>query len=276
MNSVISVSSSRFPAWKKCRIFNAWVDDLTVEQVVDRLDEGILWTLNPDHLYHLQRNADFVEAYRQAAIVSSDSKYVYWGLKFLGRAIQSKASGSDIVPAYWRRHANNPDVRIFMLGAKPGIAEQARRRINGIAGREIVVGAHGPSMNFVNDAAETADAIRMINDARTTCLIVGLGAPKQEIWIVRNRHLMPTVKVYMGVGATIDYEAEAVVRAPQWMAQNGLEWVYRMVTEPRRYWRRYARTLEFFWLVLFDRLGLYRPPARLGQTIAVTNEVKAA
>ena len=65
-------------------------------------------------------------------------------------------------------------------------------------------------MNFVNDAAETADAIRMINDCKATCLIVGLGAPKQEIWIVRNRHLMPTVKVYMGVGATIDYEAEAV------------------------------------------------------------------
>ena len=74
--------------------------------------------------------------------------------------IQSKASGSDIVPAYWRRHANNPDVRIFLLGAKPGIAEQARQRINGIAGREIIVGAHGPSMSFVNDAAETAEAIR--------------------------------------------------------------------------------------------------------------------
>lgn len=274
--NVLPVRSARFPDWKKCRILNAWVDDLTVEQVVDRLDEGILWTLNPDHLYHLQRNKDFLEAYRQAAIVSSDSKYVYWGLKFLGRAIQSKASGSDIVPAYWRRHANNPDVRIFMLGAKPGIAQQARQRINGIAGREVVVGAHGPSMNFVNDPEETAEAIRMINEAGTTCLIVGLGAPKQEVWIVRNRQRMPGVKVYMGVGATIDYEARAVKRAPKWMAQNGLEWVYRMTTEPRRYWRRYARTLEYFWLVLADRFGLYRPPAQLGETIAATNEARTA
>ena len=274
--NVLPVRSARFPDWKKCRILNAWVDDLTVEQVVDRLDEGILWTLNPDHLYHLQRNKDFLEAYRQAAIVSSDSKYVYWGLKVLGRAIQSKASGSDIVPAYWRRHANNPDVRIFMLGAKPGIAEQARQRINGIAGREVVVGAHGPSMNFVNDPEETAEAIRMINEAGTTCLIVGLGAPKQEVWIVRNRQRMPGVKVYMGVGATIDYEARAVKRAPKWMAQNGLEWVYRMTTEPRRYWRRYARTLEYFWLVLADRFGLYRPPAQLGETIVATNEARTA
>lgn len=276
MRNVLRVSSAKHPAWKKCRILNAWVDDLTVEQVVDRLDEGVLWTLNPDHLYHLQRNRDFVEAYRQATIVSSDSKYVYWGLKFLGRAIQSKASGSDIVPAYWQRHSNNPDVRIFFLGAKPGIAEHARQRINGIAGREVVVGAHGPSMNFVNDAEESADAIRMINDAKATCLIVGLGAPKQELWIVRNRHLMPGVKVYMGVGATIDYEARAVKRAPRWMTQNGLEWVYRMTTEPRRYWRRYARTMEFFWLVLSDRLGLYRPPAKLGETIVSTNEARTA
>ena len=116
----------------------------------------------------------------------------------------------------------------------------------------------------------------MINELRATCLIVGLGAPKQEVWIARYRHLMPNVRVYMGVGATIDYEAEAVKRAPRWMAQNGLEWVYRMVTEPRRYWRRYTRQLEFLWLVLLDRFGLYRPPAALGETILPTNQVKAA
>jgi UDP-N-acetyl-D-mannosaminuronic acid transferase (WecB/TagA/CpsF family) len=87
---------------------------------------------------------------------------------------------------------------------------------------------------------------------------------------------LPHVKVYMGVGATIDYEAQAVRRAPRWMTQNGLEWVYRMTTEPRRYWRRYARTMEFFGLVLLDRLGLYRPPARLGETIVRTSEARIA
>lgn len=262
--AVVQISRPAFPSWTRSRILNAWVDSLTVEQIVDRLDEGILFTLNPDHLYHLQRNPDFYAAYQQAAIVSSDSKYVYWALSFLGRRIVSKSSGSDIVPAYWRRHANNPDVRIFLLGAKPGIAAAAQDRINGIAGREVVVGAHGPSMNFVNDADETLEAIKMINDSGATCLIVGLGAPKQEIWIVRHRHLMPKVKVYMGVGATIDYEALAVRRAPPWMTRNGLEWVYRMVTEPRRYWRRYARTMEFFWLVGLDRLGLYKAPKLVG------------
>ena len=77
----------------------------------------------------------------------------------------------------------------------------------------------------------------------------------------RYRCAMPEVKVFMGVGATIDYEADAVVRAPRWMTRNGLEWVYRITTEPKRYWRRYLRDMEFFWLVLLDGLGLYRPPA---------------
>jgi len=260
MTDVVPVSKPGFQPWKRSRILNAWVDSLTVDEIVDRLDEGILYTLNPDHLYHLQRNPDFHAAYQEAALVSSDSKYVFWGLGFLGRGIASKSSGSDIVPAYWRKHANNPEVTIYLLGAKPGIAQTARERINGLAGRDIVVGAHGPSMKFVNDREESLEAIEAINRSGATCLIVGLGAPKQEIWIMRHRHLMPSVKVYMGVGATIDYEALAVRRAPGWMNRNGLEWVFRMVTEPRRYWRRYARTLEFFWLVALDRMHLYRPP----------------
>ena len=128
VNNVITVGSAGFAPWRKCRILNAWVDSLTVEEVVERLDEGILWTLNPDHLYHLQRNPDFLNAYRQASIVSSDSKYVYWGLRFLGRRIQSKASGSDIVPAYWRRHAEQSGGEHF-----PARCEAGHRRTGAAA-----------------------------------------------------------------------------------------------------------------------------------------------
>jgi exopolysaccharide biosynthesis WecB/TagA/CpsF family protein len=261
METIRTTSRPGFGNWQQSRLLNAWVDALTIPEIIERLDEGMLFTLNPDHLYHLQRNPDFAAAYADAVMVSSDSKYVYWALGLIGRKIKCKTSGSDIVPAYYHHHAANPDVSIFFLGAKPGIAQMALERVNRIVGRNIVVGAHGPSFNFVNDAAETAEVIEMINASGATCLIVGLGAPKQEVWMHRNRHLMPGVKVYMGVGAVIDYEAEAVPRAPGWMNRNGLEWVYRMVTEPQRYWRRYARTLEFFWLVLFDRIGLYKPPS---------------
>jgi N-acetylglucosaminyldiphosphoundecaprenol N-acetyl-beta-D-mannosaminyltransferase len=248
--------------WPRSRMLNVWVDNLAMSELMATLDEGIVWTLNPDHLYHLQRNRDFYDAYRQADFITSDSKYVYWGLGWIGRRIKEKVSGSDIVPAYCAHHANNPAVKVFLLGAAPGIAQKALETINARVGSQVVVGAHSPSMKFVNDPAEIAETIRIINDSGATCLIVGLGAPKQEIWIVRHRHLMPQVKVYMGVGATIDYEAGAVKRAPRWMTRSGLEWVYRITTEPRRYWRRYLRDMEYFWLLLLDGLGMYRSPMR--------------
>jgi N-acetylglucosaminyldiphosphoundecaprenol N-acetyl-beta-D-mannosaminyltransferase len=257
----VELRTEKGRTWRRARILNAWVDSLTVDDVLELLDDGgVLFTINPEHLYHLQRNADFAEAYGNATYVSCDSRYVYLALKLIGRGVEHRASGSDIVPAYWQKHAKNPAVKIFLLGAGPGIAEQARDRINRVAGRDIVVGAHGPSFGFVDDEQECADVVQAVNRSAATCLIVGLGAPKQEIWINRYRAKMPHVKVFMGVGATIDYEADAVKRAPAWMRRNGLEWVYRVVTEPRRYARRYARNTEFLWLAMLDRLGLYRLP----------------
>ena len=260
----IKLRRGRGRSWRRSRILNAWVDSVTVDDVLDLLDEGgVLFTINPEHLYQLQRNPEFAEAYRNATYVSCDSRYVYFALKLMGRGVEHRASGSDIVPSYWRRHADNPAVTMFLLGAKPGVAEKARRRINTLAGREIVVGALGPSFNFLEDERESSEAIDMINRSGATCLIVGLGAPKQEIWIHRNRARMPGVSVFMGVGATIDYEAEAVKRAPVWMREHGLEWLYRVLTEPRRYARRYARNTEFLWLAFLDRLGLYKAPEPL-------------
>lgn len=246
--------------WRQIRLLNVWIDDLSVEEIVERADHDILFTVNADHLYQLQRNPQFAAAYADATIISCDSKYVRAGVLATGRGPVRKACGSDIVPAYWMRHAQNPDVSIFLLGAKPGVGQIALERINRLAGREIVVGAHGPSMNFVNDEAECLAAIDMINRSGATCLIVGLGAPKQEIWISSYRHLMPDVRLFMGVGATIDYEAEVVKRAPNWMRRFGLEWFHRVITDPKRYAMRYLKNAEFFWLVFLDKFGWYKPP----------------
>jgi exopolysaccharide biosynthesis WecB/TagA/CpsF family protein len=270
MQDTATVPQPPAAPWPRSRMLNVWVDNLSMKQLMEKLDEGIVFTLNPDHLFHLQRHRAFYEAYRQADFITSDSKYVYWGLGWIGRPIQEKVSGSDIVPAYCAHHANNPAVRVFLLGAAPGIAQKALENINARAGREVVIGAHSPSMKFVNDEQEIAEVVRLINDSGATCLIIGLGAPKQEIWITQYRHAMPKVKVYMGVGATIDYEAGAVKRAPRWMTRIGLEWLYRITTEPQRYWRRYLRDMEYFWLLMLDGLGLYKSPMRPGAPAAST------
>ena len=231
-----------------------------MDELIDRLDRGVVFTLNPDHLYHLQRNQAFAAAYGRADFVTCDSKYLYLALALMNRPVRANVSGSDIVPTFYRHHRHDPGTRIFLLGAAPGVAQRARERINRSVGHEIVVGAHGPSMNFVADEAEIAAVLSTIRACAATVLIVGLGAPKQEIWIDRHRSALPEVKIFMGVGATIDYEADAVARAPVWMRRSGLEWLYRVVTEPRRYLGRYLRASEFVWLVLLDALGRYRAP----------------
>lgn len=249
-------------SWPRQPLLNVWADDLSMDDLLQRMvtTGAVVFTVNPDHLYHLQYNPAFVQAYRSADIITVDSHYVRLALRLLGRGVAHRLPGSDIVPAFCARNAGNPDVRIFLLGARPGVAQAARESMNRKAGREMVVGAHGPSMNFVDDPAEIDAALKMIEASGANVLLVGLGAPKQELWIASVRHRLPQVKVMMGIGATIDYEAGEVKRAPMLLRRLGLEWTYRVATEPRRYLMRYVRSSKFLWWMLMDRLGLYKDP----------------
>lgn len=243
-------------------LLNVWADDLTQAQLLDRLDAegGLVFTANPDHLCHLQANPAFVAAYRSADFITVDSHYVWWALRWQGTGVAERITGSDLFPAYCRRHAANPAVRIFLLGAKPGVAQRARERINAATGRELVVGAHGPSMNFVDDPAEIEEVLALVRASGATALMVGLGAPKQEIWLARHRHALPQLRVLIGIGATIDYEAGEVKRAPPLWRRLGMEWVYRVLSEPRRYGLRYLRSARFLWWMAQARAGQYRDP----------------
>ena len=246
------------------RLLNIWVDDFSPAELMDLLDTagGVVYTLNPDHLWHLRRNRAFLDAYRSADVVTVDSHYVKLALRFLGRPVRHRVTGADFAPAYCDHLGQVPSRQgaVFLLGAGPGVAEEARRRINARVGWALVVGALGPSMNFVNDEAEIEAALGQIHDSGATVLMVGLGAPKQEIFIARVRQRLPQLRVILGIGATIDYDAGAVERAPAWMRRCGAEWLFRVVTDPRRYLRRYLRGAEFVGWVLMERLGLYRDP----------------
>ena len=248
--------------WPRQPLLNVWADDLSMEELLQRMvtSGAVVFTVNPDHLYHLQYNPAFLQAYRSADIITVDSHYVRLALRAQGRTVVNRLPGSDIVPAFCARNASNPDVRIFLLGARPGVAQAARESMNRKAGREMVVGAHGPSMNFVNDPAEIEDVLKMIEASGANVLLVGLGAPKQEMWIASVRHRLPQVRVMMGIGAVIDYEAGEVKRAPVLLRRLGLEWTYRVATEPRRYLMRYVRSSKFLWWMLMDRLGRYKDP----------------
>ena len=169
--------------------------------------------------------------------------------------------GSSFFTAYYTYHKDDTDCRIFLLGAKEGIAAKAMERINGKVGRQLVVGAHSPSFGFEKNEQECEDIIDIVNKSDANVLLVGVGAPKQEKWIMKYRDMMPGVKLFMALGATIDFEAGTLKRAPMFWQKIGMEWFYRVLKEPRRLFKRYfVDDMQFFYYFIKQLFGLYKNP----------------
>lgn len=241
-------------------ILNARVCALTEQQLLQQLDQGVLVTPNLDHLYMLQHDSDFYHCYQDAEWVVCDSRILYFCSHLLQHRVPETIPGSSFFTHYYLYHQNDPDCRIFLLGAKEGVALEAMHRINQRVGREIVVGAHSPSFGFENKPGEIESIIDIVRRSGANVVLVGLGAPKQEKFIHTYRHRMPEVRLWMALGATIDFEAGNIRRAPRWMQRIGMEWFYRMVCEPKRLIRRYARDLKFFYYFALQLIGKYNNP----------------
>lgn len=243
------------------KILNLDIHNLTMESLLHQLKAGTVYTPNTDHLMQLQRDAAFMEVYQEADYKVCDSKLLVFASYFLGTPFQEKISGSDLFPAFYQFHRNNDDVTIFLLGAMEGVAAQAQKNINAKVGRQMVVGNYSPPFGFEKDEAECQKIIQMVADSGATVLAVGLGAPKQEKFIHHFKSQFTTVKIFMAIGATIDFEAGNVSRAPKILSELGLEWFYRLCCEPRRLWKRYLPAAPHFArLLLLQKFNLYRDP----------------
>lgn len=244
---------------KTVKILNVTIDNLSTKELLERLDQGVVFTPNVDHLVKLQGDKEFLQIYQMADYRVCDSKILFYVSKFLGMPLKEKISGSDLFPDFYQYHRHNDEIKIFLLGAERGVAQKAREKINAKVGRNIVVAAYSPSFGFEKNEEECLEIVDMINRSGATVLAIGVGAPKQEKWIMRYKYLLPNIKIFLAIGATIDFEAGKVSRSPKWMSELGLEWFYRLLSEPRRLWKRYlVEDVSFFWLVLKQKLNLYK------------------
>ncbi len=233
----------------KINFLNIDLDNIKLSELLERTNNETLLILTPnvDHLVKLKTDPDFLKIYRIADCVVCDSRILQYGMKFSGQPVPEKISGSDLFPAFYEYHKNNEKVKIFILGGTDSVAEQAKTNINNKVGREIVVSALSPSFGFEKNETECLEIVEKINNSGANILAIGVGAPKQEKWILKYRHLMPKIKIYLPIGATIDFEAGKTSRAPKWMSNAGLEWFYRLVAEPKRLWKRYlVDSVPFF------------------------------
>jgi N-acetylglucosaminyldiphosphoundecaprenol N-acetyl-beta-D-mannosaminyltransferase len=242
--------------------FNIAIDNLTMSELLGGLRHGgIVFTPNVDHLMKLQRCETFFRAYQAADYCVCDSQVLMFCSKWLGTPVRQKISGSDLLPAFYEYYQYDPGMTIFLLGAEEGIAAVAQGKINHKVNRLMVVGQYSPPWGFEADVDACQSIVNRVNESQATVLAVGLGAPKQEEWIVKHCHQMPKVKVFLAIGATIDFEAGVLRRSPQWMSRVGLEWLYRLIHEPQRLWSRYVGdAIPFFILVLQQFFHLYQNP----------------
>lgn len=245
----------------KVKLLNISIDNISQAEFFEKCKSGIVFTPNVDHLMKLQNDPEFVNTYKDATYKLCDSKILFFISRFLGTPIKEKISGSDLFPAFYQYHKNNEDIKIFLLGAREGVALKAQEKINEQVGRTMIVGAHSPSFGFEKNEEECAKIIELINQSGATVLAVGVGAPKQENFISKYKDQFTNIKIFLAIGATIDFEAGNIKRAPKWISEIGMEWLYRLLAEPKRLWKRYlVHGPSFFWLILKQKLNFYVDP----------------
>ncbi|MBR6240144.1 MAG: WecB/TagA/CpsF family glycosyltransferase [Lentisphaeria bacterium] len=270
-------------------------DALTVPQAMDRFFElataprgprgcRVAATVNVDFVVNTYcatkstpRNPSLANVLRRAELVIADGMPLVWLSRLLGTPLPERVTGADMVPLIAERAAKE-HVKLYFLG---GTEKYTRMAADILTERYPGLEIAGIDTPFVKldapDAAELDREIcRKINDSGASILLIGFGNPKQEIWVERNRANL-NCGIAIGIGGTFNFIAGAVKRAPDWMRKSGTEWIFRIVQEPGRLWKRYG-----FGLLVFNSMALsaflhrprkggagVRPGAKPG-TLAVT------
>lgn len=253
-------------------LFGIAIDALDLQGAVDRVLDWIdtaagrcryVVTPNADHAVLFQEHPGLRAAYAEAGLVLADGISIVLAARLLGRKLPERVAGSDLVPRLFDAATAERRLTVFLLGAGPGVAERAAAKIADRWPHVTVVDTYSPPLGFERDAAENARILERIAAARPDILVVGLGAPKQELWVHAHRDRLEA-GVALCAGASIDFLAGEKRRAPRWMQRAGLEWLHRLSTEPKRLARRYARDAWIFpQLILRELLARRGPKAAL-------------
>jgi N-acetylglucosaminyldiphosphoundecaprenol N-acetyl-beta-D-mannosaminyltransferase len=243
------------------KILNVNIQSISKQELLEKMQKGVMVTPNLDHLVKLQKDKDFWNVYNNSEWIICDSKILLFMSKFLGKSIREAIPGSSFFPAYCDYHKENSNIKIFLLGADSGVAEKAMLNINARIGREIVAGSFSPSFGFEKNEIECNEIVKIINESKCNVLVVGVGAPKQEKWIMKYKEQLSNIDLFMALGATIDFEAGNINRAPILFQKLYLEWFYRFINEPKRLWKRYfIDDPLFFWYAFKQKIGIYKNP----------------
>ena len=228
----------------RMQFLNTHIDNLSMEDAIQEIDKLIrekkhsyVVTPNLDHIVLIEHDELFKEIYDKADLILTDGKPLIWIAKAQGTPIKEKVSGSDLFPKICELAAMK-GYSIYILGAAPGVADQAAENLKNKYQGLNIVGTYSPPMGFERNTEEINFIIDNINQLSPDILAVSLGSPKGEKFIYRIKDKI-TASLSISIGATIDFEAKKIKRAPKWMSNVGLEWLYRITQDPKRLVKRY-------------------------------------
>lgn len=229
----------------RMRFMNSYVDNCTKREAIEHIEKciqerkiGHVITPNVDQIIRMEKDEYFRKICNNAELLLVDGTPLLWIAKWYGTPIEEKICGSDLVPELCEIAAKK-GYKVFFLGAAEGVAAKAasnlQRKYPGLK----IAGTYSPPFGFEKDYDELNRIDQMLLDSNADMLFVGMGVPKQDIFIFEH---MDKYKVPMSfsIGATIDFEAGVQKRAPKWVNRIGMEWLYRLVSNPRRMFRRYV------------------------------------
>lgn len=217
-------------------------------------------TANVDHVVRFRNVPAVRHLYLGADMVVADGMPLIWASRILGRRLPERVAGSDLFPHLSARAARE-GLSIFLLGGAPGTADRSSTILRERHPTLRIAGTYCPPMGFEKDAAENRKVIETIRAADADILFVGLGSPKQEMWIAAHRDACGA-RLSLGVGISFSFLCGDVVRAPRWIQRLGLEWFHRLAQEPGRLWKRYlVDDSRFAWLVLCEYFRPFEPNA---------------
>jgi N-acetylglucosaminyldiphosphoundecaprenol N-acetyl-beta-D-mannosaminyltransferase len=237
----------------KTRYYNIDMDVLDTPETLSRFrgyletdSNHIVFFINAHCFNIAQKNIKYRETLNQSDILLNDGIGIKLGAKKIGIHLKENMNGTDFVPKLLE-FARDQNKNVYFLGGRDEIAtiaaQKMRQRFPGIS----IVGSRNGYFDFENDQ----DILNEIIQKKTEILIVGMGVPRQELWLTKNKDKLSGVKISIAGGAILDFLSENVVRAPGWMQKIGMEWVFRLLQEPRRLFKRYFIGIPLFHYYIF-------------------------
>ena len=243
-----AVEQSIRPASLPTALLGIPFDNLTIAEALGRIDDMVasghphyVVTANVDFCVQSFEDVELRRILVEAHLTLCDGTPLLWASRLFGNPLPERVAGADLVPMLINR-ASEKGYRIFFLGGAPQVTQQAVQRLERLYPQVVIAGHYSPPFQPLVDLNHD-EIVERIRAARPDLLFVSFGCPKAEKWMAMHYRRLG-VPVSIGVGATIDFLAGNVRRAPNWMQRAGLEWLFRMAQEPQRLCRRYARDLR--------------------------------